>query len=46
MQVTISILKIIRVSVEKYIQRWVRNGIFSVSDYGHDHVDLLGIVIG
>ena len=35
-----------RSTVEKYIQRWARNGVFFVSDYGHDHVDLLGIVIG
>ena len=31
---------------EKYIQRWVPNGVFFVSDHGHDHVDLSGIVIG
>ena len=26
---------------EKYIQRWAPNGVFFVSDHGHDHVDLL-----
>ena len=31
---------------EKYIQRWAPNGISFVSDHGHDHVDLLGLVIG
>ena len=31
---------------EKYIQRWAPNGVFCVSDDGHDHVDLLGLVIG
>ena len=32
--------------VEQYIQRWALNGVFFVSDHGHDHVDLSGIVIG
>ena len=26
---------------EKYIQRWAPNGVFFVSDHGHDHVDSL-----
>ena len=30
---------------EKYIQRWAPNGVFFVSNHGHDHMDLLGIVI-
>ena len=34
-----------RSTIKKYIQRWARNGGF-LSDHGHDHVDLLGIVNG
>ena len=30
---------------EKYIQRWAPNGVFFVCNHGHDHMDLLGIVI-
>ena len=34
-------LKHERSTNEKYIQRWAPNGVFFVSDHGHDHVDLL-----